>query len=228
MQARSSGTAVAQNPDLQPLTQPSALDQLGRNYYELGDVTPEVKTLQQDLNNLGYPVGSALTCSGSTCAGAPGQETDTYGPATYRAVEQFQQANGLTVDGQVGPQTIAAINAQIDAQPAASAPTASAPVSTDNGSPASEATANETAVSGERSPVEFSQTPQLPDDWSAYLAVPPSETVNPEPSNSIPEQNTTQTQTNNFIDMLGNPETLPPSVAARVTNRTKRPSKRTC
>lgn len=49
----------------------------------------DVKNLQTTLNNLGYN----LDVDGS------------FGPQTLSAVKQYQQKNGLTVDGMVGPQT---------------------------------------------------------------------------------------------------------------------------
>jgi len=51
----------------------------------------QVKTLQQALTALGYPV----TADGD------------YGPATETAVKNFQTAKGLTPDGVVGPVTLA-------------------------------------------------------------------------------------------------------------------------
>jgi peptidoglycan hydrolase-like protein with peptidoglycan-binding domain len=39
-----------------------------------------------------------------------------YGPATQSAVAAFQQSNGLTADGIVGPQTAAAINSALAAK----------------------------------------------------------------------------------------------------------------
>lgn len=43
-----------------------------------------------------------------------GKFTDTYGPVTEEAVEKFQEAKGLTIDGEVGPKTLAALGITID------------------------------------------------------------------------------------------------------------------
>ncbi len=66
-----------------------------------GDTSPEVKTLQEALNQLGT---AQLKADG------------IYGPLTQQAVTAFQQANGLTVDGIVGTQTAAALNTALAAQ----------------------------------------------------------------------------------------------------------------
>ena len=59
-----------------------------------GDTGAQVKLLQEALNQLGYSVGTA---------------DGNYGPATQQAVEKFQAANNLGVDGVVGEQTLAAL-----------------------------------------------------------------------------------------------------------------------
>jgi hypothetical protein len=66
-----------------------------------GDTSPEVKTLQEALSQLGT---AQLKADG------------IYGPLTQQAVTAFQQANGLTVDGIVGTQTAAALNTALAAQ----------------------------------------------------------------------------------------------------------------
>jgi hypothetical protein len=66
-----------------------------------GATGQQVKLLQQALNQLGYTVG---TVDGN------------YGPATQSAVEKFQQANDLAVDGVVGEQTLAALRQALAAQ----------------------------------------------------------------------------------------------------------------
>lgn len=60
-----------------------------KNYLESGDRGAAVTTLQNDLNKMGY----RLVVDGS------------FGPATMRAVRDFQSKNGLIVDGVAGIST---------------------------------------------------------------------------------------------------------------------------
>ncbi len=59
-----------------------------------GDSGIQVKRLQQALAAVGY---------------SPGKIDGHYGPATKRALEKFQKAKKLTVDGVLGPKTLAAL-----------------------------------------------------------------------------------------------------------------------
>jgi hypothetical protein len=59
-----------------------------------GATGSQVKILQRALTSLGY---------------SPGKADGDYGPSTQSAVEQFQAAKGLSPDGVVGPQTLAAL-----------------------------------------------------------------------------------------------------------------------
>lgn len=65
---------------------------------------PKVKSLQEDLIKLGY--GKYMDPYGAD---------SSFGAATLRAVEAFQKANGLAVDGSVGPATQAKIDALLKA-----------------------------------------------------------------------------------------------------------------
>ncbi|MGN0970623.1 MAG: peptidoglycan-binding protein, partial [Aristaeellaceae bacterium] len=60
-----------------------------------GDVSDAVVLMQQRLISLGYLAGDA---------------DGNFGVLTYRALQAFQKANGLTVDGIAGKQTLAALN----------------------------------------------------------------------------------------------------------------------
>ena len=60
------------------------------NYYEIGDVGPEVADIQRNLNTLGFDVGSA---------------DGVFGSKTKAGVEAFQTNKGLEVDGIVGAVT---------------------------------------------------------------------------------------------------------------------------
>jgi len=59
-----------------------------------GDQGDDVKVLQRALAHLGY---------------SPGTIDGDYGPSTTRAVSSFQQAQGLTADGVLGPETLSAL-----------------------------------------------------------------------------------------------------------------------
>ena len=59
---------------------------------------PEIKKLQTELSRLGFD---------------PNGIDGKYGNGTYKAVQQFQKANGLSVDGQAGTDTLAAIEKAI-------------------------------------------------------------------------------------------------------------------
>lgn len=59
-----------------------------------GDTGAQVTALQNALTKLGF---------------SPGKADGDYGPSTQIAVEHFQAANNLGVDGVVGPKTLAAI-----------------------------------------------------------------------------------------------------------------------
>ena len=66
---------------------------------QLGENDPAlVRELQQALITAGYD---------------PGPADGTYGSQTEAAVVAFQQANGLSVDGRVGPETASALNAAL-------------------------------------------------------------------------------------------------------------------
>ncbi len=59
-----------------------------------GDTGAQVKLLQRALASLGFSAG---------------KPDGVYGPGTEAAVKSFQASNGLTQDGIVGPQTVAAL-----------------------------------------------------------------------------------------------------------------------
>jgi putative chitinase len=60
-----------------------------------GSSGPDVQAVQQRLSDLGFD---------------PNGIDGNFGPGTEQAVRAFQQAKGLSVDGKVGPNTLAALN----------------------------------------------------------------------------------------------------------------------
>ncbi len=58
----------------------------------------DIRQLQKALNKLGFTV----SVSG---AGSPGKETNFFGPATYKAVKEYQRAFGIRQTGNFGPIT---------------------------------------------------------------------------------------------------------------------------
>lgn len=90
--------AIAQNPESSEVI-----------YLEQGSRGTRVRSLQQRLRALGY---------------YRGEINGVFDADTKEAVMRFQQAQGLTVDGVVGPRTFAQLG---NAQPASPRPTASSP-----------------------------------------------------------------------------------------------------
>ena len=79
--------------------EPANTKDLMTRYNEGGKkAMPEIKKLQTELGRLGFD---------------PNGIDGKYGNGTYKAVQQFQKANGLAVDGQAGPNTLAAIEKAI-------------------------------------------------------------------------------------------------------------------
>jgi len=77
-----------------------------------GFTLPEGTKLQRDAESdpaLVRQLQQALTAAGYE----PGPADGTYGEQTEAAVVAFQKANGLSVDGRVGPETAAALNSAL-------------------------------------------------------------------------------------------------------------------
>jgi peptidoglycan hydrolase-like protein with peptidoglycan-binding domain len=100
-----SGTGANSNPIASTTTQPSNNGQVLSASITQNPITPtltrtlsigsdgdDVRTLQQILNLLGYPV--ALSGTGSV-----GQESTHFGPATEKAVKSFQKDKGIVSTG---------------------------------------------------------------------------------------------------------------------------------
>lgn len=84
-----------QNLDQRGTREPEDTRDLMTRYNEGGKkAMPEVEQLQRDLEELGFD---------------PNGIDGKYGRGTYAAVQAFQKANGLQVDGQAGPNTLAKI-----------------------------------------------------------------------------------------------------------------------
>jgi len=75
---------------------PNTEKEMVKMLLKIGDRSPDVKKLQENLNKLGH---NARTADG------------IFGPATDKALKSFQRATGIAVDGIAGPQTFAKITA---------------------------------------------------------------------------------------------------------------------
>jgi hypothetical protein len=99
-------TPAQQTPDTTPSTTTPATGASSFTLPEgtklrLGEGDPEVvRQLQQALVTAGYD---------------PGAVDGSFGPTTEAAVTAFQQDNGLSADGVVGPETAAALNSAVSA-----------------------------------------------------------------------------------------------------------------
>ena len=78
----------------------------------------QVQYLQQTMNEKGFTVAPA----GS--AGSASMETTYFGPATFAAVQSYQTAMGLVVDGIFGPNSRGALGTTSTAYPAGCTSTA--------------------------------------------------------------------------------------------------------
>lgn len=72
---------------------------LGERILRKGDEGADVKLLQQYLEKLGYD---------------PGGNDGDFGPKTLKVLKAFQEDHGLTVDGEYGPKSHAALMAALD------------------------------------------------------------------------------------------------------------------
>ena len=80
--------------------------------YTIGSVSPEVQQLQRDLNKLGYTVSSTPGAPGSA-----GYETTYFGPATTRALIQYQAAKGLPQTGILDESTKLSLQRDLGVEP---------------------------------------------------------------------------------------------------------------
>ncbi|WP_147654204.1 peptidoglycan-binding domain-containing protein, partial [Vulcaniibacterium gelatinicum] len=91
-----------------------------------GDRGQVVRRLQESLNEIGV----------TSTAGNPLREDGHFGPRTREAVEAFQRAQGLRVDGVVGRETLAALRAAESRLAQAAPPAAQTPGAADFRDPA--------------------------------------------------------------------------------------------
>ena len=105
---------AAQEPAAQEPAQPAAPSNgslLGR---KLDTTTPNLMKAYNDGGKQAMPTIRNMQTALSRLGFDPNGLDGKYGPGTFKAVQEFQKANGLSVDGQAGPSTMAAIKKALD------------------------------------------------------------------------------------------------------------------
>jgi peptidoglycan hydrolase-like protein with peptidoglycan-binding domain len=119
-------------PSSQPLPSPKPVRESYGRFLQLGDRGSQVSALQESLTAAGFASG----------------DDGIFDQATQKAVMRFQQAKGLTVDGIVGPQTLAelpAIGGPTPSSPRRNPSTRSTPRTTTNRSTSRDASTRSTS-----------------------------------------------------------------------------------
>ena len=109
LQAKQAKQAAANGADNTPAAKGGSL--LGR---KLDLTTPNLMTAYREGGNKPMPAISNLQRALVRVGEKPGPIDGKYGRSTYNAVQQFQKKNKLSVDGQAGPDTMAALKKAID------------------------------------------------------------------------------------------------------------------
>lgn len=113
----SAPAAEPETPAAEPETPANAGSVLGR---QLDVTTPNLMKAYNDGGKQSMPAVTSLQTALSRLGFDPNGIDGKYGPGTFKAVQNFQKANNLTVDGQAGPNTMKAIKAKLDSEFAAS------------------------------------------------------------------------------------------------------------
>tara|TARA_R110000803_G_scaffold52619_1_gene108236 strand:- start:256 stop:2247 length:1992 start_codon:yes stop_codon:yes gene_type:complete len=104
------GTRGGQEPNREPAA-PSNGSLLGR---KLDTATPNLMTAYNQGGKQAMPAIRNMQTALSRLGFDPNGIDGKYGNGTFKAVQAFQKANGLAVDGQAGPNTTAAIKKALD------------------------------------------------------------------------------------------------------------------
>ena len=104
------GTRGGQEPNREPVA-PSNGSLLGR---KLDTTTPNIMKAYNDGGKQAMPTIRNMQTALSRLGFDPNGIDGKYGNGTFKAVQAFQKANGLAVDGQAGPDTMKSMKAILD------------------------------------------------------------------------------------------------------------------